>query len=83
MLRKLTSVALALILLLGFAPYEADASNESVTIFGDISGEEIVASTDNVAINLSTKFAVKVPGTITKARLYTSKEEKGHYSVEI
>lgn len=83
MTRKLISVALAFIMLIGLTPYKADAANEGVTIFGDISGEEIVVSTDNVAINLSTKFAVKVPGTITKARLYTSKDEKGHYTVEI
>lgn len=58
-------------------------ASEGESIFGDISGEEITVSYEEVSLNIGTRFATKVPGKITKARIYTSVEEKGKYTVEI
>ncbi len=84
-MKRILCVTLALTVLcslFSLGIINVSAANE-VSIFGDISKEEITVSADGVPINLSTKFAVKVPGTINKVRLYTSKDEKGLYTVEI
>ncbi len=63
-------------------PLPAAAAEEPVSIFGDLSGQEIsVSSEDGVALHLATRFATKVSGTITKVRAYTSPEENGTYLV--
>ena len=36
-----------------------------------------------LSLTLGTRFAVKVPGTITKVRMYVGAEESGSYTVEI
>lgn len=49
----------------------------------DLSGYEVETGEDAIPLTLGTRFAVKVPGTITKVRMYVGKEESGSYTVEI
>lgn len=62
----------------------AEEAQTPVSIFSDISGEEItVSSEDGVALHLGTRFASKVSGKITKVRMYTSAAENGIYIVSL
>lgn len=58
---------------------EAESQKE-YSIFGDITGEDIHNDID-ATLSIGVRFSVKVPGKITKVRLYTVKEESGVYPV--
>ncbi|MGI6529990.1 MAG: NPCBM/NEW2 domain-containing protein [Clostridia bacterium] len=49
----------------------------------DLSGFVVETGEDAIPLTLGTRFAVKVPGTITKVRMYVGAEESGSYTVEI
>ncbi len=88
-IRSFCIISITLSLLLaaayGAAPVKAAnvAKGEAVSIHGAVPADEIAWAEETVVLNPGTKFAVKVPGEITKIRLYTSKEESGPHTVAL
>lgn len=60
-----------------------NGTEESYSIHDDLSEYEIKTGEDAIPLTLGTRFAVKVPGTITKVRMYVGENESGSYTVEI